>query len=966
MLFYAPVKFCVGLSAGAGMMNKITHRKRNNREKEKENMRGILKATVGLFAAVLFLAGFRAEVQASTGVYVGKDVSAEGTTAIGVSAEYMIGTMTMPEIIEKGTYKKGDVIEASNGFTYTLPEDSAKMLITREMTYVGDNGWNCAASNEYGVNVVANISIATNDDAQLADPFVENGLTEERLATVAVSTAKTANEAVKILCSVMDETGSCEAETILIADPEETWVLENFTGHQYAARKLPTDVIAVFSNDPIITSVDPKDPDTIVSEGLLTLPEENGFAVYDDDKNIDLVRTYNWDHNFVDEAHLRAWYGQIVFAPSKDQAYSPDADYDIFFAPDDKVSLTQVFDFFRSRYEGTDFDLNLKDNADLYWGINSQRVSNVDVIQIFDDVPAAMSAVLWETPGNPTVTPFVPIPTAVSELPDMITTDVTDDAYVDGVMQFDFVRLNNGIIARRELYGASVKDFWEGREFVSVNEVESLVRDNWKNVYDGSEEAGSGCFNDYADDIISSADEDCKRINNEFEYYLFRNGVWKQQIPDEDLQPFECSFDAVAFANANGWDATVEDGLFTATKDGKTIEVILDGDDEGSVTIKGYDSLELMEGIITGNEVIPADADDVEVEVIEIEETTDDNSTDDADDKAATEDAADTETWVDINGNEAPVETDAAADDADTDAAAKDEDKDAAAKDADKDAAAKDEDKDDTAKDADKASAEDETEDLTKAAAEQIQVDTIAELEQYFAEKIADIPRDGWAENEIASELTEVSNGVADIIVRHFTEDYTEDIEELMSADYYNKLGSDIINDPEVTDLGDRLAKAGTELSGLMTNYFDSLYEDVSDDIVNGRLTQEGAEKILLEAETDIEGIAQIYMEAIQTSFDEIFDATLGDEEFNELLDEISDAVNVLDEYDVIDLESVGVDKLDLRKDLNDLSQADIDVVITLDGMDDEVIDGLSDMFGVDVRTILDEYVEAINEAGLN
>ena len=68
----------------------------------------------------------------------------------------------------------------------------------------------------------------------------------------------------------------------------------------------------------------------------------------------------------------------------------------------------------------------------------------------------------------------------------------------------------------------------------------------------------------------------------------------------------------------------------------------------------------------------------------------------------------------------------------------------------------------------------------------------------------------------------------------------------------------------------------------------------------------------------------------------------------------------------MIDLESVGVDKLDLRKDLNDLSQADIDVVITLDGMDDEVIDGLSDMFGVDVRTILDEYVEAINEAGLN
>ena len=41
----------------------------------------------------------------------------------------------------------------------------------------------------------------------------------------------------------------------------------------------------------------------------------------------------------------------------------------------------------------------------------------------------------------------------------------------------------------------------------------------------------------------------------------------------------------------------------------------------------------------------------------------------------------------------------------------------------------------------------------------------------------------------------------------------------------------------------------GMDLSALTEKYFSSLYEDVSEDIVNGRLTQDGAVRILVYAD---------------------------------------------------------------------------------------------------------------------
>jgi dipeptidase len=213
----------------------------------------------------------------------------------------------------------------------------------------------------------------------ILSPEMNDGVSEEKMATILASTSKTAREAVMLLCSLYEEKGAETAEIVFIADPSGAWVVENYTGHQYVATKLADDVIATFGNEPVIKTANPDDKDTLCSADLFTLPEENGFAIYDENKDLDLILTYSADNSYNDEMHLRGWVGHDIFAPSEELEYDAQTGYDVFFKPDEKVSLTQVFDFFRNRYEGTPYDLSDEDNM-TYVGINNQFVNSVSVL----------------------------------------------------------------------------------------------------------------------------------------------------------------------------------------------------------------------------------------------------------------------------------------------------------------------------------------------------------------------------------------------------------------------------------------------------------------------------------------------------------------------------------------------------------------------------------------------------------
>ncbi len=880
-------------------------------------MKGLKKAAAGLFALAAIAVFVASDAYASTGIYIGKDASAEGTTVIGVSIEPdEIGVAAVNEIIEAGSIRKGDVIESFNGYEYKMPADNYRMLVGRDMTYVNGIGWNNCASNEHGVSVVSYTITTPNKEAYDADPLVEDGISGDKIPTILAATSKTAREAVRTLCSIYEETGAREAEIILIADQDGAWVVENFTGHQYAATKLPDDCIGVFSDEPAIRTADPDDKDTICSSKLFTLPEENDFSIYGPDKELDLVLSYNKDNGYSTEPHLREWVAHDIFAPSEELEFDAKEGFDVFFKPDEKVSLAQAFDFFRNRFEGTAYDLNDADNLVDYRGINNQYVSGVSIFQIFDDVDEAMSTVLWSSPANPTAGTFIAIPVACGTIPEEMGTDVEKDEYDDDILQFLFGTLNNDVYPRRNNFGDSIRQYWEGYEGSVVSNVTDLVRGKWKDDFKESPDDAAKMLDEYLEESVENVKDNAERLVDEFEWFLFKNGVRSPKTEDSDIPVFECSFDAVSFARANGWETELSDELFTATKDGRTITVALKGENEGTVTLIGYDNDKLVEDFLS--------LDGYEVKFEETGEEEEDAGAEAVDAVEDTEETKEPEEAKEPEKEKEPEE-------------AKEPEE------------VKEEKKDKTADKTKESSDEAAADEIAAEAAKQIEVDTIADLSKYFAEKTASIPRDGWAEGEIAKQLSGISNDVVAIIGKYFGGDITD----LLGLD-----ASKIANDEDIAKVGDRVVATGMDLSALVEKYFTSLYEDVSADVVDGRLTQEGAIKILNEAEGNIEGIARLYLEGIAGTFADVFNTDLSDEELKSTLAELGQStLEIMNDYGAIDLESLGLGDIDIK----DLTDADIEVIITLDAMDDDVIDGLSALLGVDVRSILDAYMQQLS-----
>ena len=74
----------------------------------------------------------------------------------------------------------------------------------------------------------------------------------------------------------------------MIADQQEAWYLESYSGHQWCAVKMPEDAVAVFGNESMLGSVaDYVEGESLLhSEGLFSVPEAAGQTVLDEAGNV--------------------------------------------------------------------------------------------------------------------------------------------------------------------------------------------------------------------------------------------------------------------------------------------------------------------------------------------------------------------------------------------------------------------------------------------------------------------------------------------------------------------------------------------------------------------------------------------------------------------------------------------------------------------------------------------------------
>ena len=99
-----------------------------------------------------------------------------------------------------------------------------------------------------------------------------------------------------------------------------------YNGHQYAAVKLPEDRVCVFGNEFSLEYLSDYE-DCIVSPELESLAEENGFAVYGRENELNLLASYSGDEVVTNYSHMRTWMGHKVLSPDDYGAYYKNEKY---------------------------------------------------------------------------------------------------------------------------------------------------------------------------------------------------------------------------------------------------------------------------------------------------------------------------------------------------------------------------------------------------------------------------------------------------------------------------------------------------------------------------------------------------------------------------------------------------------------------------------------------------------------
>lgn len=401
---------------------------------------------------------------ACTGVYVGKDVSDQGTYIIARSedqsqSDYNKMFMVQPRV---DNVPGRTILDTATGFEIPLPDTTYQYTYVPDYTRGEDGMYPGSCTNEFGVSITATVSTSTCDAWREADPFVEPGLREAILAAAVAAVATSARDAVDVLLEYVDTYGSEEGNTVMITDQNEAWIVEIYGGHHYCAMKMPDDKVAVFGNQNMIGLVDPNatpEDGYIYSDGLFELIDQLGLAVKEGEL-YHLAKSVT-NNTRTDNSNMRNWGGMTILAPSLAGAYDSDEFYPLFYSPDEKVSVLDVMDIYRNRYEGTELDVTLPGNEGNRV-IGTPNSSQIHILQTFPDWPAESAAINWICLGNTEHSVFIPFFSGITDTADAYKVD--GDTYDASGAYWKFKRIDTLAELDRSLYSESVRKFWKFQE----------------------------------------------------------------------------------------------------------------------------------------------------------------------------------------------------------------------------------------------------------------------------------------------------------------------------------------------------------------------------------------------------------------------------------------------------------------------------------------------------------------------
>lgn len=223
----------------------------------------------------------------------------------------------------------------------------------------------------YGIMNEHQLSIGECTDKAKVHPEPQPGkriFYSAELSRVALERCRSAREAVRLMGELIDKYGYYgTGETLLVADPEEGWVMEmcgydkDGTGGVWVAQRVPDNGFFVAANQFRIREVRPGSPDMLFSKNIFEAAKKKGWW-RPEDGPLDFASVYGggeFHHPYY--SLRRVWRALSLAAPSLNLPAWVEGPftrkYPFVVTPDQKLSPEDIFAIHRDNYEGTEFDL---------------------------------------------------------------------------------------------------------------------------------------------------------------------------------------------------------------------------------------------------------------------------------------------------------------------------------------------------------------------------------------------------------------------------------------------------------------------------------------------------------------------------------------------------------------------------------------------------------------------------------
>lgn len=270
--------------------------------------------------------------------------------------------------------------------------------------------------NEFGVAIVSNNCPSKENQVDTTDGGIGYWLRR-----IMAERAKTAREAVEIGGQLVEKFGYKQSgRSYCIADPNEGWILSVVMGKHWVAQRIPDDQVMIIPNYYVIKEVNLSDKKNFMaSDSLIEYATSRGWYNPQRDGNFNFRNVYGKKKVMEHPGNInRKWSGLRLLS---NEEFNLEEDFPFSITPDRKLDLPDIFALLRNHYENTileDRDQTASPHHNKNRSICSSATQYGFVAQLRRNVPRELAGIMWYSPIQPCLHPFVPIYFNISKFPE--------------------------------------------------------------------------------------------------------------------------------------------------------------------------------------------------------------------------------------------------------------------------------------------------------------------------------------------------------------------------------------------------------------------------------------------------------------------------------------------------------------------------------------------------------------------